>query len=149
MSRPGLSRAGHVNAMGVPRAFDRATAIAAATASAVAAASADTPALLLNAVVPGEGYTVAKRIAYGADPRQHLDVYVPSERSDSVPVLAFFYGGSWKTGKRSYYRFIGEAFASRGYMVVVPDYRLYPSVRFPEFVEDGARALKWIEQNAS
>lgn len=135
--------------MKVSRAFDRATAIAAALASAVAAVGACTPVLVLNAVVPGEGYTVAKGIAYGADSRQRLDVYAPSQLSDSAPVLIFFYGGSWKSGKRSYYRFIGEAFASRGYMVVVPDYRLYPSVRFPEFVEDGARALKWVEHNAS
>ena len=114
--------------MKVSRAFDRATAIAAALASAVAAVGACTPVLVLNAVVPGQGYTVAKGIAYGADSRQRLDVYAPSQLSDSAPVLIFFYGGSWKSGKRSYYRFVGEAFAARGYMVVVPDYRLYPSV---------------------
>ena len=118
-------------------------------ASTVAAARACIPALVLNAAIPGEGYIVVKGIAYGSGPRQRLDIYTPLEVSNSAPVLVFFYGGSWKRGKRGYYRFIGEAFASRGYMVVVPDYRLYPSVRFPGFVEDGARVLKWVEQNAS
>jgi acetyl esterase/lipase len=128
--------------MWVCRAFERATATAAAMASTVAAAKACIPALVLNAVIPGEGYIVVKGIAYGSDPRQRLDIYAPSGYANSAPVLVFFYGGGWKRGKRSYYRFVGEAFASRGYMVVVPDYRLYPSVRFPRFVEDGARGVE-------
>ena len=53
-------------------------------------------------------------------------------------------GGGWRSGRRQDYRFIGEALTSRGYVVVVPDYRVYPDVRFPTFVEDGARAMSWV-----
>jgi acetyl esterase/lipase len=141
----GITGARHLYGMRLPRAFDRMTAMA----SAVAAVGAFMPAFMLNVLIPGKGYTVAEGIAYGADPRQRLDVYSPTDIADCAPVLVYFYGGRWKSGKRSYYRFVGEAFATRGYLVVVPDYRLYPSVRFPAFVEDGARALKWVERNAS
>jgi acetyl esterase/lipase len=134
--------------MKISRAFGRILATAAAMVSALSSVMACSSATLLNVLVPNEGYTVAEGVAYGADPRQRLDVYAPSEGVGSAPVLVFFYGGSWKSGNRSYYRFVGEAFAARGYVVVVPDYRLYPAVRFPAFVEDGAKALKWVELNA-
>ncbi len=117
--------------------------------SAVASLIACTPAALLNGLVPGDGYAVVNDLAYGADERQQLDLYVPEEAKAAAPVLVFFYGGSWKSGTRADYRFIGEAFAAQGYLVVIPDYRLYPAARFPAFVEDGAQALKWVEDNVS
>jgi acetyl esterase/lipase len=135
--------------MKVSRTFGRIWTAAATMASALVALGACSPTSLLNVLVPGEGYAVADGLAYGADPRQRLDIYTPAESVGPAPVLVFFYGGSWKSGNRGYYRFVGEAFAARGYVVVVPDYRLYPQVRFPAFVEDGALALKWVEQNAS
>ena len=57
--------------------------------------------------------------------------------------MLFFYGGSWDSGQKSDYLFVAQALAARGLTVVVPDYRLYPEVRFPAFVEDGARATRW------
>ena len=135
--------------MKISRAFGRMLTTVAAMVSAIVSVAACSSAALLNVLVPDEGYTVAEGLAYGADPRQRLDVYAPSEAVGSAPVLVFFYGGSWKSGSRSYYRFVGEAFAACGYIVVVPDYRLHPAVRFPAFVEDGAEALKWVERNIS
>jgi acetyl esterase/lipase len=131
------------------RAGSRMLATAAAMIPAMVSVVACSPATLLNVLVPGKGYTVAEGLAYGADPRQRLDIYTPAEVANSAPVLVFFYGGSWKSGNRSDYRFIGEAFAAHGYVVVIPDYRLYPAARFPTFVEDGAEALKWVEGNVS
>ena len=131
------------------RAAGRIVANIMAMASALATLMACSSAALLNVLVPGEGYTVVSGLAYGTDPRQRLDVYTPSNAVGPAPVLVFFYGGSWKGGNRNYYRFVGEAFAARGYVVVVPDYRVYPAVRFPAFVEDGANALRWVKQNAS
>jgi len=87
-------------------------------------------------------------IAYGANPRQRLDLYVPQGRADP-PVVVFWYGGSWERGRKEAYRFAGAALAEAGYLAVIPDYRLYPEVRFPGFVEDGALALKWVQDNAA
>lgn len=86
-------------------------------------------------------------LAYGSDPRQRLDCYAPRGASGR-PVVIFWYGGSWTRGERGNYRFVGTALAERGYVVVVPDYRLYPQVRFPAFVEDAARAVAWVQRHA-
>lgn len=105
---------------------------------------------LLNAIVPSEGYKRETAIAYGAHPRQMLDVYVPSAADPGArPVVLFFYGGSWQFGDRGQYKFLGEALASRGIVTIVADYRLYPEVKFPAFVEDGAQALRWVEGHAA
>ena len=60
-------------------------------------------------------------------------------------MVVFFYGGSWNSGARDDYTFVGEALASRGIVAVVADYRLYPQVRYPLFLQDGARALAWTK----
>lgn len=107
----------------------------------------------LNALTPGDG-GVVKRVdgaAYGPDPRQRLDVYAPAAGSAAAakagelhhPVLVFFYGGGWNSGFRAGYAFVARSFAARGFVVVVPDYRLVPRVRFPAFVDDGAAAVRW------
>lgn len=85
---------------------------------------------------------------YGPDPRQKLDVYSPKDAARH-PIVVFFYGGSWTAGKKSNYRFMGTALAARGFVAVVPDYRLYPAVRFPQFMEDGANAVAWAQAHAS
>jgi acetyl esterase/lipase len=87
--------------------------------------------------------------AFGGHPRQRLDVYVPKDRADGLrPVLVFLYGGSWNSGTKSDYGFAGAAFASRGFVTVIPDYRLVPEVRFPSFLEDSAAAVRWARDNA-
>lgn len=101
------------------------------------------PATLLNATVPRQGFTREADIAYGSEPRQKLDFYRPdAPRADGKTVI-FFYGGSWESGSKDDYLFVAQALAANGYTVVIPDYRLYPEVRFPAFVEDGARAVRW------
>jgi acetyl esterase/lipase len=85
-------------------------------------------------------------ISYGSGARHKLDVYRP-RGADNVPVIVFFYGGRWQSGAKGWYRFLGATLAARGYVVVVPDYRLYPEVKFPEFVMDGANALRWTQEN--
>ena len=110
--------------------------------------AACSPATLLNAFVPSDGYSVRHDLAYGDGERQRLDLYLPAEGPERAPVVVYFYGGSWKSGSREAYRFIGEALARQGFIVAIPDYRLYPEVRFPAFVEDGARAVGWLSTHA-
>jgi acetyl esterase/lipase len=116
-----------------------------------ALAGACTPSLgAFNAVAPKDGgATVTRDIAYGDGPRRVLDVYTPKERDAPAPVIVFFYGGSWSSGDRTEYEFVGRAFAAQGFVTIIPDYRLVPDVRFPSFIEDGAAAVRWAEQNAA
>jgi len=87
-------------------------------------------------------------IRYGAGPRQRLDVYTP-RATGARPIIVFWYGGGWEKGNKSQYRFVGAALAKAGFVAVLPDYRLYPEVRFPDFIHDGADALAWVVGHAS
>lgn len=104
------------------------------------------PARMVNALVPKEGYRVERDLAYGELRRQRFDVYVPDDLAAPAPVVVFLYGGRWDSGSKDDYLFVGQALASRGFVTVIPDYRLYPEVRFPDFVEDGAAALARVEE---
>ncbi|WP_166218265.1 alpha/beta hydrolase [Pseudomonas atagonensis] len=103
------------------------------------------PVKVLNALTPADTFERTVGIAYGDDPRQKLDVYVPRQPHENAPVVVFFYGGSWNSGAREDYAFVGEALASRGIVAVLADYRLYPQVRYPLFLQDGARAVAWTK----
>lgn len=102
---------------------------------------------VLNATITHDGYTLHRDLAYGNDARQKMDIYVP-DHATNAPVILFFYGGSWQTGSKDDYRFLGQAFASKGYVTAVADYRVYPQVFYPDFVLDGALALHYVHAHA-
>lgn len=106
-----------------------------------------TPARMLNAVISDNGYQIERDIAYGDASRHKLDIYVPEEVRADVDVAVFFYGGRWEYGSKADYLFVGQALASKGIVTVILDYRLYPSVRFPGFIEDGAKAVSWVRRH--
>ena len=90
----------------------------------------------------------ASGVAFGDDPRLKLDVWAPRQRSEApLPVVTFFYGGGWVDGGRGEYGFVGRAFAAQGFVTILPDYRLVPNVRFPTFIEDSARAVRWTRDH--
>jgi acetyl esterase/lipase len=97
---------------------------------------------------PGSEFdgTVETGIAYGDYARQKLDIYMPT-KSGPHPVLIFFHGGSWKDGDRPSYAFFGRTFAARGIVTVIADYRKYPEVKFPDFVEDAATSIAWTHSH--
>ncbi len=104
------------------------------------AAAACSPVQVLNSLAPAR--LVADGVPYAPGERHTLDIYAP--RGDGpFPVVVFLYGGGWDSGERGLYRFLGGALASHGLVTVVPDYRLYPAVRYPAFLQDNAAALGW------
>ena len=105
---------------------------------------------LLNGYARLGEYQVHQDIAYGPATRQRLDVYVPEGAAGERPVVVFYYGGCWGACphfSKASYRFIASALTARGYVVVVPDYRLYPSVRYGDIIADAARALDWVHEH--
>jgi acetyl esterase/lipase len=103
---------------------------------------------IANAPTAFGEYERRANLRFGDDPRLRLDVYQPKDAGTGRPVVVFFYGGSWLRGDRSQYRFVGAALAERGFVAVLPDYRLFPKARFPAFVDDGAQAVAWVQQHA-
>lgn len=106
------------------------------------------PVDVLNATIRTDGLSVRRGIAYGELPRQRMDVYRPAHPEGRLPVVVFFYGGSWQSGAREEYRFVAAALARAGMVVAVPDYRLYPEARFPTFLEDSAQAVAFVRARA-
>lgn len=106
------------------------------------------PATALNLLASEHGIEVTRSIPYGEGARRTLDVYRPGAAVAS-PVIVFFYGGSWQSGNKRIYQFVGAALARRGYVAVVPDYRVYPETGYAGFLDDGARALRWVKDNAA
>ena len=109
------------------------------------ACAAAAPTATLNALAAINSHRQAVDVAYGTLPRQKLDVYAPYSGAPAGghPVVVFFYGGSWNKGERADYRFVGEGLAARGVLTLVADYRLYPEVRYPDFLADCAAALAY------
>jgi len=122
----------------------------------MAALGACSPLRTFNAIIPKDGGAsqIARNVAFGPDSRQRLDLYKPRAAqaaggSKGLPIIVFIYGGSWATGDKQGYRFVGQALASRGFLVAIPDYRLVPQIRFPGFLEDNAAAVRWVAANAA
>jgi len=116
-----------------------------ASAAALVIAAALSPATLFNALARVQDDEFVGDIPYAEGGRRRLDVYRAGQAS-RAPVIVFFYGGSWQSGAKEIYRFLAVALTARGYVVVIPDYRVYPDVRFPDFLGDGASALRWTHE---
>jgi acetyl esterase/lipase len=119
----------------------------------LALAASCSPLKTFNALVPKDSgvAVVARDQPFRAGPRGRLDLYAPRRAvaGARLPVIVFFYGGSWSSGSKAGYAFVGRALAAQGFVVAIPDYRLVPEVHFPEFVEDGAAAVRWVRANAA
>jgi acetyl esterase/lipase len=103
---------------------------------------------ILELSTPGSAQ-VRHDLVYGPGDKGRLDVYAPRKLPPHAPVAVFIYGGSWQSGSKSLYRFVGVALASRGIVTVIPDYRVSPEVRYPAFLEDNALAVSFIKQHAA
>jgi acetyl esterase/lipase len=106
--------------------------------------------LAVNVPAAFGSYRRHANVAYGPDPRQRLDVYVPrSAALEPRPVVVFWHGGRWREGDKADYRFVGAALAESGYVVMVPNYRHYPQVKMPGFMHDAALAALWASTHAN
>ncbi|MCA0933624.1 alpha/beta hydrolase [Lutimonas saemankumensis] len=71
-----------------------------------------------------------------------LDIYYP-EHLDSFATIVWFHGGSLKAGEKE----IPEALKNQNLAVVGVNYRLYPKVKAPGYIEDAAAAVAWVLKN--
>ncbi len=112
------------------------------------------PALLVDTVdriaSRADVVKVADSVTFGPNADNKLDIWSTTAKPKTArPVLVFFYGGGWANGTRTEYSYAARPFVEAGYIVVLPDYRKVPEVRFPGFVEDSAAAVKWVQANIS
>ncbi|WP_417620653.1 alpha/beta hydrolase [Parasphingorhabdus sp.] len=105
---------------------------------------------MANNIIPGDNNAklLVRNHIYDDLQGLGLDIWTPKNAvPNSLPVIVFIYGGGWRDGAKDHYAFAGRALANRGFMVVLPDYRLFPHTRFPGFLEDSAKAVAWVHDN--
>lgn len=121
-----------------------------AGALALAASGCSTLGLFNQFTPKDKGVRLAQRaLSFGPHPRQSLDLYLPDAPvARPIPLIVFFYGGGWDSGRKEDYAWAAHALASLGYAVAVPDYRLVPDVHFPAFIEDSAAAIAALQNKA-
>ena len=130
-------------------------AMAVATQHAQAISALD----VVNTISASGGVGVSKNILYGDQPLQDLDIYYPKPLVQAIqtqqvpkaqyPMVVFVHGGSWESGNKEDYAFVGQSFAQAGYVTAVINYRKAPKHVFPDYVEDTARAIAWSYENAA
>ncbi|MGM0409405.1 MAG: alpha/beta hydrolase [Bacillota bacterium] len=99
-------------------------------------------------LLPLPNIKVEKNIKFGDEDRLKLDIYYSEEKiEEKKKVIFFVHGGSWKSNNKDQFQFIGKNLARRGYIAVLPNYRLVPENRYPTQIKDIAKALKWTEDN--
>lgn len=82
--------------------------------------------------------------------RLTLDTYRPAKVKSGtrLPILVMFFGGGWINGRPGHFTPLAQAIAHRGYVTVVPNYRLSGEARFPAAVHDCKAAVRWARKNA-
>ena len=113
----------------------------------------------VNGISSSGGVAVSKDIAYGEAALQNLDIYYPKPLAQAIqkqsaidksyPMVVFVHGGSWESGNKKDYAFVGQSLAQAGYVTAVINYRKAPEHVYPDFVEDTAKAIAWSYKNAS
>jgi acetyl esterase/lipase len=111
----------------------------------------DTAATALRVLNTGvsltNSYKITRDTSYGTEPWQKLDIYRAQDADENTPVIVFFFGGGWSWGDKAYFEFVADSFVRKGYTVAIPNYVLYPKGKFPQFVQDGAKAIVWVKNN--
>jgi arylformamidase len=96
------------------------------------------------------GARVERDMAYGPDPAQRLDVYLPPH-AEHAPVIFMVHGGGWMFGDKGSSGVVANKAAHwlpSGYIVMSTNYRLSPSANPLEQADDVARALAFAQSNA-
>jgi len=112
--------------------------------------SAATELKILNTAISlSSNLKVEKQVVFDTNKNLKLDIYSNKDWKAGVkrPVLVFFYGGGWSWGDKDYFTFVADSFVKKGYLVVIPNYTLYPTATYPEFVKDGAKAIAWVNRH--
>ena len=84
-------------------------------------------------------------IAYGASPRERLDIYAAT--NPAGPVLIYIHGGYWRSGSKEDNCNFVPTFTERGATVALIEYDLCPNVTVTDIVRQTRSAIAWIYKN--
>lgn len=87
-------------------------------------------------------------LAYGDDPKQRLDLYLPQGEVANAPVFLFLHGGGFREGDKAHYGSVAEPFVKAGVITAVASYRLTGSgAHYPDQPDDVKSTVKWLFEN--
>lgn len=90
-----------------------------------------------------------REYAFGADPKQRLDLVKPAGMS-RAPVLLFIHGGGWSIGDKAHAAGDKAKWANaRGWAFASANYRLVPQATVEQQAADVASAIAWLRANAA
>jgi acetyl esterase/lipase len=78
---------------------------------------------------------------------QALNVFSPHKNAGSKAVFIFIHGGTWNSGKKETYSFLGNRMARKNVVTVIIDYPKSPSADYDEMAIDATKAVKWVKEN--
>eukprot|EP00933_Yihiella_yeosuensis_P022837 TRINITY_DN17900_c1_g1_i1.p1 TRINITY_DN17900_c1_g1~~TRINITY_DN17900_c1_g1_i1.p1 ORF type:complete len:470 (+),score=68.01 TRINITY_DN17900_c1_g1_i1:53-1462(+) len=97
---------------------------------------------------------IIRRIRFGSEARNYLDIYCPKEalaaiegKGPKVPVVIAVMGGAWVMGHRAWNAQLGLRLMDMGVLVCAVDYRNFPIGQIPEMIQDLSRAFGWVFAN--
>lgn len=76
-----------------------------------------------------------------------LDIYYPNIKGAAKDVIIFIHGGSWRSGSKKEYWWLGRNFAKKNTVSVLINYPLSPKSQYQEMAYDCAEAVKWVQNN--
>jgi acetyl esterase/lipase len=97
------------------------------------------------------GARLVQDVAYGSDPKQTMDVYIPSN-AHNAPVVFMVHGGAWMIGNKSNSGVVQnkiDYFLPKGYVFISIAYRMVPQVGVMTEADDVAHALAYAQQHAA
>ncbi|MCH6234908.1 alpha/beta hydrolase [Cognataquiflexum rubidum] len=100
-----------------------------------------------RAVQRSKDITYMEKGFLGNLPEKQLNVFAPKNADGSNDVMLFIYGGSWDSGKKEIYNFLGSRLARKGIVAVIIDYPLSPDYQVHDMAKAAAQAVRWTEEN--
>lgn len=95
-----------------------------------------------------DGSTIFNYVDEKKRRRLSLDVYRPATGEGPYPAIVMYFGGGWQNGRPALFAPLAQALAQRGYVCIVPEYRLSGEAPFPAAVHDAKAAIRWTRKNA-
>ncbi|MFC4210191.1 alpha/beta hydrolase [Pedobacter lithocola] len=107
--------------------------------------------LLFQTIISSAQVKTAKDINYAgnAEVANTLNIFYKKDDIKDKPVLIFIHGGSWSSGKKETYWWLGRNFAHKGVVTVIINYPLAPNAQYEKMADDCALAVKWVQENIS
>ena len=86
-------------------------------------------------------------LIYDSEKNLHLDLFLPE--TESFDLFIYFHGGGLNAHSHKGYEKTASYFVDKNIAFASVEYRLYPNAKFPDFIEDKAKSVKWLKDNIS